>query len=110
MRAGRGGSPHIKRLVTDYFLPITERVSKVVETGIAAGEFRQVNPRQFVTSSVAVITHYFLNIQLAKLALADDPLSPERVAERRAAVMDFVSSALFAPGERAPSQASNTIM
>jgi TetR/AcrR family transcriptional regulator len=110
MRAGRGGSPHIKRLVTDYFLPITERVSKVVEAGTAAGEFRQVNPRQFVTSSVAVITHYFLNIQLAKLAMAGDPLSPERVAERRAAVMDFVSSALFAPGKRAPSQASNTIM
>jgi TetR/AcrR family transcriptional regulator len=101
MRAGRGGSPHIKRLVTDYFLPITERVSKIVEEGIAAGEFRQLNVRHFVTSTIAVMTHYFLNVQLIRLALPGDPLSPERIGERRAAVLDYVAAALFVPGKRA---------
>jgi TetR/AcrR family transcriptional regulator len=100
MRAGRGGSPHIKRLVTDYFLPISERVSRVVDEGIGSGEFRQVNVRQFVTSSVAVLTHYFLNVQVIRLAAPGDPMAPERIAERRTAVLDFVSAGLFLPGKR----------
>lgn len=105
MRANRAGSPHIKRLLSKYFAPISERIIKAVEEGIASGEFRQVAPRQFVTSTIAVITHYFLNVPLIRLAVPGDPLSPERIAERRAAVMDFVSTALFAPGRAVPSVA-----
>lgn len=102
MRANRAGSPHIQRLVKEYFLPITERVIKAVEAGIASGEFRPVNPRHFVASTIAVITNYFLNVPLTRLALPGDPLAPERIAERRTAVLDFVSAALFAPGRRVP--------
>jgi TetR/AcrR family transcriptional regulator len=102
MRANRAGSPHIKRLVSKYFMPISERVTKAVEDGIAAGEFRPVHPRHFVTSTIAVITNYFLNVPLLRLALSGDPLSPERVAERRAAMLDFVSTALFVYGKRVP--------
>jgi TetR/AcrR family transcriptional regulator len=102
MRANRAGSPHIKRLSTDYFQPITERIMKVVADGIAQGEFRQVHARHFVTSTVPVITNYFLNVPLMRLSTPGDPLSPERIAERRAAVMDFVTAALFARGRSAP--------
>jgi TetR/AcrR family transcriptional regulator len=102
MRANRTGSPHIKRLVSKYFQPITERLMKAVEEGIAAGEFRPLNPRHFVSSAVAVITNYFLNVPLMRLAVPGDPLSQERVAERRVAVADFVVAALFMPGKSAP--------
>jgi len=103
MRVNRAGSPHIKRLVSKYFQPITERIMKAVEEGIEAGEFRPMNPRHFVSSAVAVITNYFLNVPLLRLALPGDPLSPERIADRRAAVLDFVSCALFVHGKAVPS-------
>jgi hypothetical protein len=32
-----------------------------------------------------------------KLMMQEDPLSPERIAARRAAVLDFISAALFQP-------------
>lgn len=96
MRSGRAGSPHIKRLVTNYLTPIVERLAKLLQEGIDAGQFRKVDVRNFISSTVAVITNYFLNAPISRILLpTGDPLSPERVADRRAAVLDMVSAALF---------------
>jgi TetR/AcrR family transcriptional regulator len=97
MSAGRNASPHLKQIVQRYLRPIFMKVSEVLREGMAAGEFRPVDPMQFVPSTVAIVVSYFANAPLLAMMASFDPLAPERVAARRAAVLDFVSAALFQP-------------
>lgn len=94
MRSGHG-SPHLKRIAKLYFQPLYRRLSEVIHQGIAGGEFRAINPLQFVPSMVALVVFYFISAPVMKTVAGFDPLSAERIAERRAAVLDVVSAALF---------------
>lgn len=97
MRAREGESQHIDKIVKNHIQPIFSRVSEVLREGIARGEFREVNPAHFVPSLVAMIVFYFSSAPVMQKIVGFNPLAPNRVAERRAAVMDFVSAALFRP-------------
>lgn len=97
MRAREGQSQHIEKIVKTYIQPIFARVSAVLREGIAKGEFRGVNPVHFVPSMVAMIVFYFSSAPMMQKIVGFNPLTPERIAERRAAVLDFISAALFSP-------------
>jgi TetR/AcrR family transcriptional regulator len=97
MRAREGHSPHIEKLVKNYFQPIYARVGELLRKGIAEGEFRQIDPAHFIPSMVAMIIFYFSSAPLMQKIVRFNPLTPERIAERRAAVLDFISAALFRP-------------
>jgi AcrR family transcriptional regulator len=99
MRAREGQSPHIDRMIKTYFQPVFARLSEVMREGIADGEFRPVNPVHFVPSMVAVIVFYFSSAPMMQKIVGFNPFTPERIAERRAAVLDFISAALFRPGK-----------
>src|SRR6266496_2094149 len=86
---------HMQHIAKEYFRPIYQRLGEVLREGIAAGEFRPVNPMDFLPSIVAVIIFYFSAAPVIKAMMQIDPLSPERIAERRAFVLDFLSAALF---------------
>jgi TetR/AcrR family transcriptional regulator len=101
MRAREGQSEHILKLVKNYVQPIFVRVSEVIKEGIAAREFRPVNPAHFVTSMVAMIVFYFSSAPMMQKVVGFNPLTADRIAERRAAVLDFISAALFAPKSNA---------
>ncbi|HZQ69463.1 MAG TPA: TetR/AcrR family transcriptional regulator [Terriglobales bacterium] len=94
MRAGQG-SPHLQRVAKRYFMPLYTRLGGVIRQGVASGEFRPIDPMQFIPSMVALVVFYFISAPVMKTVTGFDPLSPERVAERKAAVLDFVSAALF---------------
>ena len=95
MRAREGQSQHIDKVIKNYIQPIFLRVSEVMREGIAQGEFRPVNPAHFVPSMVAMIVFYFSSAPMMQKIVGFNPLTPERIAERRAAVLDFISAALF---------------
>lgn len=97
MRAREGESQYIDTIIKNHIQPIFTRVSEVLREGIARGEFREVNPAHFVPSMVAMIVFYFSSAPVMQKIVGFNPLAPSRVAERRAAVMDFVSAALFRP-------------
>jgi TetR/AcrR family transcriptional regulator len=97
MRAKEGESKHIDRLVKTYFQPIYGRIGELLNKGIADGEFRKVDPAHFVPSMVAMIVFYFSSAPVMQRIVRFNPLAPERIAERRTAVLDFISAALFAP-------------
>jgi TetR/AcrR family transcriptional regulator len=101
MRAREGESQHIEKLVKAYLRPIFARVNQVLEEGIAKGEFRPVKTEHFVPSMVAIIVFYFSGAPMIQKIVGFNPLSPQRVAERRAAVLDFISAALFVPKHQA---------
>src|SRR5580693_7135724 len=101
MGIGRGRANHLERIVKQYFRPLFGRVSEVLKTGQATGEFRPVDPLHFVPSMIAVIVFYFTSAPVMRLMTGKDPMSPERVAARRAAVLDLISAALFQrPGRK----------
>jgi TetR/AcrR family transcriptional regulator len=97
MRAREGHSQHVEKVIKTYIQPIFARVSEVIREGIAKGDFRPVNPAHFVPSIVAMIVFYFSSAPMMQKIVGYNPLTPERIAERRAAVLDFISAALFRP-------------
>jgi len=101
MQARDGQSPHIDRVIKNYIQPIFGRVSELLRKGITDGEFRPVNPAHFVPSMVAMIVFYFSSAPMMQKIVGFNPLTTERIAERRAAVLDFISAALFVPKPKA---------
>ena len=99
MRAREGHSPHIEKLVKNYLQPIFARVGELLRQGMAEGEFRTIDPAHFIPSMVAMIIFYFSSAPLMQKIVRFNPLSPGRIAERRAAVLDFISAALFRPAQ-----------
>jgi hypothetical protein len=49
-----------------------------------------------------MIVFYFNSTPVMSLLIPGDPLSPERIAQRRAAVLDYVSAILFTQGYSQP--------
>ena len=96
MSAGREGSPHLSHIVDQYIRPISLRVFEVLQQGIAAGEFRAVDPAQFAPTMASSIVWYFVVSPVVRRLRPGDPYSPRAIAERRAAVLDFIAAALFA--------------
>jgi len=95
MRAREGQSKHMDRIVTTHMRPVFAKISGVLQEGIAQGEFRKVDPLHFVPSMVAMIVFYFSSAPVIRRMVDFDPLQPERIAERKAAVLDFISAALM---------------
>jgi len=95
MGAGRSYPPHIPTIVERYLKPTFAQVIAVMRQGIAAGEFRPVDPLQFVPSMVALNVFYFSSAPVMRLLTGKDPLASERIRTRRIAVLDFISAALF---------------
>jgi TetR/AcrR family transcriptional regulator len=95
MRAREGHPEHIDRLVKTYFIPIYSRVGELIRNGIAEGAFRKVDAVHFVPSMLAIIIFYFSSAPVMQRIVHFNPLTPERIAERRVAVLDFISHALF---------------
>jgi TetR/AcrR family transcriptional regulator len=87
----------MQRIIKLYMRPMFEAMVKVVRQGIATGIFRPIDPMQFIPSMAAVVVQYFSSAAFLKLMTNEDPLSPEKLAARRAAVLDFISAALFQP-------------
>jgi TetR/AcrR family transcriptional regulator len=98
MRAGRGTSTQLERVVQKYFRPLYGELVTLLAAGRAGGDFRAVDPLQFIPSMISVIIFYFNSAPVVRLMTGADPLSPERISARRAAVVDFISAALFADG------------
>jgi TetR/AcrR family transcriptional regulator len=106
MRAREGKSEHIDKLIKNYFQPIFGRVSELIREGVAAGEFRDVDPAHFIPSMISIVIFYFNGALVMRKILGFDPLAPQRIAERRVAVLDFISAALFRPESSAGSKTS----
>jgi TetR/AcrR family transcriptional regulator len=95
MRVNRGNVSQVQRVKEQYFYPLFTHIEKTLKQGIASGEFRAVHTQHFMQSMGAVIVMYFNNVAVTKLMTGVDPMAPERIAERRASVLDFISAALF---------------
>jgi TetR/AcrR family transcriptional regulator len=95
--SGRTLSPAASKVMEHHVKPLYSRLEKLIDEGIAAGDFRRVDPIQTVTSIIGIIAFYFISMPAQQFMHAGDPGSPERIAQRRAAVVDFIWAAIFTP-------------
>jgi TetR/AcrR family transcriptional regulator len=95
MRIRTGSNPQMLRIAREYFSPIYRRVAQLLRDGAKSGEFRPVNPMDFLPSMVGIVIFYFSTAPAMQTLLKVDPLSKKRIAERRRFVLEFVSAALF---------------
>ncbi|HEV2731207.1 MAG TPA: TetR/AcrR family transcriptional regulator [Terriglobales bacterium] len=100
MSGSRGRAPHLERIAKQYFRPVFAGLAAVLREGQARGEFRAVDPMHFIPSMIAMIVFYFTNAPVMRMVTGRDPYSPEFLHQRRAAVLDFISAALFQSNER----------
>ena len=94
LRAGRDPS-RLERIAKHYFRPVFLELSALLKEGEQSGEFRRVDPIHFIPSMISVIVFYFNTAPIMKLMTGADPMSAERLAERRNAIIDFISAALL---------------
>jgi hypothetical protein len=95
--AARSLTPAASRIMERHGKPLYNRLEKLIEEGMSAGDFRKVDPVQTVTSIIGTIVFYFISMPAQQFMHAGDPASPERIAARRAAVLDFICAAIFTP-------------
>jgi TetR/AcrR family transcriptional regulator len=104
MRAGRGRPAQFERIVNQYFRPIFTQIARTLAEGFSQDEFRQVDPMQFIPSMISVIVFHFTSAPVLRMMSGSDPMSPHWLGVRRAAVLDFISAALFVKNSSAPMQ------
>ncbi len=95
MRAGAGQIQHFEKLVQTFFRPLLQRLTEVLEAGTAKGEFRPIEPLQFVHSMIAVVVFYFTSVPVMRAVGGFDPLSPAALNRRRRSMLEFIAGALF---------------
>ena len=101
MQLGHLGSASFKRLATTYVRPVHRALLQLLEEGHKAGQFRKVTP-DFILTMSAVIVMYFTSSAFIEAVNGYNPLSSQRVAARRKAVLETIGAALFtAKGQRA---------
>jgi TetR/AcrR family transcriptional regulator len=94
MRAGGHAHPQMVRVARDYFAPIYKRMGELLREGAEKGQLRRMNPMDFIPSLVGVVIFYFSTVPAMKSMLKIDPLSKQRIAERRKFVLTFIEEAV----------------
>ena len=94
MRASVGKSPHMQYLGDKYFRKIMETLLAVATDGMRRGEIRQMEPTNAIMSVIGMVVFYFVSTPVARTIGRNDPLAPEALRNRRAALVDHVTAIL----------------
>lgn len=94
MRASVGKSPHMQYLGDKYFRKMMESLLAVLTDGIRRGEIRAIDPTNAITSVIGLVVFYFVSTPVARIVGRQDPLIPDSLHQRRAALIDHVSAIL----------------
>ena len=86
---------HLSWIVQRYFRPLHRRLSRAIEAGIFAGDFRRVDPQQTVLTIIAMTVFYFAAAPVLSEIWGRDALRRQAVAARRRAILDFLEHGLF---------------
>jgi TetR/AcrR family transcriptional regulator len=96
MEAGRG----IEWIAREFFRPPHLEFARTIKEGIAAGEFRDVDPDQIALITLQMVTSYFAAAAILSRVMENDLLAPEAIAARKRALLDFVHHALIRKGAK----------
>ena len=91
-------------IVRRYLRPFHNQLVKTIEEGIAAGEFRAVDPDHTALSILGMTTSYFAAAPIMSEVVGRNLLAPQSVAARKRALMDFLDHGLHSTHRRASSR------
>lgn len=87
-------------IVRRYLRPFHNQLVRTIQEGIAAGEFRRVDPDHTALSILGMTTSYFAAAPIMSEVVGRNLLAPQSVVKRKKALMDFLDHGLHSkPGE-----------
>ena len=86
--------PHLPALAREYLGPLFAGAGGEVERNMADGVFTPRDPMHVMLDVGGLTLYYFLMIPLLRLIWDRDPLAPDALAERAAAVRDCLMNGL----------------
>ena len=89
------GGRTFERLARKYFVPLGREFITVIERGVRAREFRNVDGRHTAISLVGLTVFYFVSAPITRLAGRIDPYADEHLARRKEEVLKFIRYGLF---------------
>ncbi|MGC9158449.1 MAG: TetR family transcriptional regulator [Terracidiphilus sp.] len=95
IRLHRGEVHALTPLVERFFRPLTERMQKVIEEGIASGELIAAEPSQFRYAALGANVFYYLSAPLMRLIENIDPLDEGALAFRRRVAVEYLGQTIF---------------
>jgi TetR/AcrR family transcriptional regulator len=87
-------------IVRKYLRPFHSQLVLTIEEGIAAGEFRTVDPDHTALSILGMTTSYFAAAPILSAIVGRDLLAPKSVEDRKRALLDFIDHGLNCKGAR----------
>lgn len=87
-------TPRFQWIVREYFQPFHKHLSGLIEDGIAAGEFRKVDPHQTVFTLLGMTVFYFVAAPSLSKLVGRNLLSPQALEARRCSLLDFLEHGL----------------
>lgn len=95
LRAAEGNPSHMLLIAERFNRPLSRRLQRTVQEGIDCGDFVPSDAKQVVLSILSLVVFYFMTAPVIQLVAGYDPYNAARLAQRKAAVIDFVTHALF---------------
>jgi TetR/AcrR family transcriptional regulator len=89
-------------IVRQYLRPFHNQLVRIIEQGAAAGQLRRINAHHAAFTIVGMITSYFAAAPILSEVAGRNLLAPNAVAERKAAVLDFIDHSLMPVPARIP--------
>jgi TetR/AcrR family transcriptional regulator len=93
-REAMGVGGNLDFMAREYFRPVYAHLARTIAEGIAAREFRKVDPGQTASIAVGMVTSYFASAPIVSQMVGHNLLAPQAVAERKRALLDFLHQAL----------------
>ncbi|HKV03811.1 MAG TPA: TetR/AcrR family transcriptional regulator [Candidatus Acidoferrales bacterium] len=99
-REAMGAGGNFDFMVREYFRPVYGQLSRAIEVGIASGEFRKVDPGQTASIAMGMVTSYFAAAPIVSQMVGHNLLTPQAIAARKRALLDFLHHAVDRKGAR----------
>ena len=81
-------------IVRRYLRPLHSRLVRTIEEGVSRGEIRDVDPNHTAFTIMGMITSYFAAAPILSEVAGHNLLTPNAIAERKRAVLDFIDHSL----------------
>jgi TetR/AcrR family transcriptional regulator len=91
---------HFEWIVQQYLRPFHNQIVRTIENGVAAGEFRAVDPAHMAFSILGMTTSYFAAAPILSAVAGRQLLAPQALEERKRALLDFINHGLVRAGAR----------
>lgn len=94
-REAMGATSNFRWIVLEYLRPFHKQLSRMIEEGVAAREFRRVDPNHAAFTIVGMTTSYFAAAPILSEIVGHNLLAPAELAARKRTLLDFLDHGMI---------------